>query len=96
MRIVNTQTQQAMTKKNDITKMNFRKFKDGDIIALMPYEQWCGIECASFMHLGQHGGADYNHVIRTTKPATESEYKELFDELTSIGYNIKVIKKKHF
>jgi len=45
------------------------------------------------MHMGQHGGADYCHVVQGTKLAAESEYKELFDELISVGYDLNVIKK---
>ncbi|MEP7217927.1 MAG: hypothetical protein ABI876_03375, partial [Bacteroidota bacterium] len=42
---------------------------EGDIIALMPElpSDEYGRECESFMHLGQHSGADYEHVISQTK-----------------------------
>lgn len=77
-------------------KVVFRKFKDGEIIALFPYiiANSCG-DCDSYMHVGQHSAADYSAVINTTKLATEEEYKDLLNELKSIGYNhLSVIKKK--
>ena len=46
------------------------------------------------MHVGQHGAADYSHVIATTKPAMEKEYAGLLDELRQTGYdNIKIVKR---
>jgi len=82
-----------MQKDTNITNVVFRKFKDGEIIALMPYEIELHYECLSYMHIGQHSVADYNHCINTTKLATESEYAELKKEMEFLGYNIKVIKK---
>ena len=81
------------TKKTEVTKVIFRKWKDGSILALFPYEEWSQFECASYMHLGQHSGADYNYCIRITKPATEADYLPLYNELTAIGYNLQIIKK---
>lgn len=75
-----------------MTRVIFRKYKDGDIIALFPKRG--DYMCESYMHIGQHSMADYPQVIKTTKPANESEYKELYDELVSIGYDDLVVKKK--
>lgn len=76
------------------TKVNFRKFKDGDIIALFPEIQETNKYVDSYMHIGQHGNADYNGVIKNTTPATKEEYKPLLEELLYIGYkNLKVIKR---
>lgn len=87
-----------MTSVNEIKreKVVFRKFKDGEIIALFPYSiaNSCG-DCDSYMHLGQHCAADYSAVIKATKLATKEEYKDLFNELKSIGYNhLCAIKKR--
>ena len=76
------------------TKVVFRKFPDGEIIALFPelhnyMESWL-IE--SYIHIGQHGAASY-HVVSETKLATPNEYADLKDELESIGYNLDVRKK---
>lgn len=79
------------------TEVIFRKFKDdGSLIALFPYEEWAEGSCGSYMHVGQHGGADYNHCIKASKPAKLSEYKDLKEELQSLGYVLKVIKRKQY
>jgi len=80
-----------------ITEVIFRKFKTSEIIALFPYVKDSRYFVSSYMHIGQHSGADYQHVIQTTKPATESEYMDLYNKLTKqIGYNLKVIKKASY
>ena len=76
----------------EITKVIFRKFKCGDVIALFP-EEVDGLYIWSYMHIGQHSTADYSCVVNTTKLAKEPEYLELKKELESIGYNLKVYKK---
>jgi len=84
-----------MKKDNYITEVVFRKFKDGTIIALFPYEfsDRNGYFCISYMHLGQHSSTDYTHVISKTKSVKEDEYNSLLRELESIGYNLIVIHK---
>jgi len=76
-----------ITEIEPVVTVIFREFKNGDVIALFPYEltNYC---CASYMHLGQHSLADYNHVISTTTPATN--FEGLKNELESIGYKLKV------
>lgn len=86
---------------NPITEVIFRKFKSGkkEIIAVFPYD--IGIKfgnCSSYMHVGQHGDCNYNHIINITKPAKEEEYSDLKRELENYGpkeanYNLKVIQK---
>lgn len=50
--------------------------------------------CQSYEHIGQHGAATIDFYLKDTRPATPEEYKDLLDELTSIGYdNVKVCKK---
>ena len=73
----------------------FRKFKkEGDIIALFPYED-CDDQgnCTSYQHYGQHGAADYSYCIRITKPASPKEYGPLKKELENIGYELEVKKR---
>lgn len=41
----------------------------------------------SYMHMGQHGPADYARVINKTIPARRHEYQELWDRLFSLDYN---------
>ena len=76
----------------DQTLTIFRKFKEGEIIALFPEMREPHGLCMSYMHLGQHGSADYG-IIRITKPATPEEYSDLKTELESIGYNLKIRRK---
>lgn len=78
-----------------MTKVIFRKFADGDIIALFPEEVFAGYLVSSYMHIGQHSEADYNAMIAVTKPASEKEYAALYKELQQVGYDdLKVIKRK--
>lgn len=71
-----------------MTKVIFRKFSDGEVIALFP--EMPGImnpaTCQSYVHYGQHGSASAG-LSRCTKPAKESEYAGLLRELVSIGYD---------
>ena len=77
------------------TPVIFRVWKDklGDVIALFPTVKEYGHCCESYMRVGQHGAADYHHVIRSTRPAKEEEYTSLKKELESLGYNLKVYQK---
>lgn len=72
-----------------MTRVVFRRYPDGQLIALFPDIPWSGqrSETTSYMHIGQHGAADYSHVVATTKPATEGEYGDLLAELKAIGYD---------
>jgi hypothetical protein len=82
---------------NQVTDVIFRKFKDGDIIALFPYEidNYHG-DCLSYMHIGQHGGANYWHCLTITKPAMINEYEPLMRELISIGYELRIRQKINY
>ncbi len=82
-----------MIKDKHKTKVVFRKFPEGDVIALMPEddsasEGWI----MSYQHIGQHGDAHPDCLI-DLELATPSEYADLKKELESIGYNLKVSKK---
>ena len=73
-------------------KVVFRIYPDGQVIALFPEESDKRTGgTMSYMHIGQHGDADYHGVIQQTKPATEAQYLPLFNELKSIGYKLKNI-----
>jgi len=90
-----------MKKDTYITEVIFRKWnrKDfkGDIIALFPYDVWSYRgDVTSYEHIGQHGGAEYNHCINMTVPAKEEDFKDLKEELEYIGYNLKVINKRNY
>ena len=82
-------------KQVETTKVIFRKYKDGEVIALMPEEKWSDGCVTSYAHIGQHSGADYNKVMRDTKPATADEYASLYNELKQVGYlHLQVIQRK--
>jgi hypothetical protein len=74
---------------NRVTPVIFRKFRNGEIIALFPFHAGNndGYTCQSFIHVGQHGSADPGLVMRMTKPATMDEAWELVVELTSAPYS---------
>ena len=60
-----------------MTKVVFRRYPDGQVIALFPDIPWSGRrgEITSYMHVGQHGAAD------------EKEYRNPLSELRAIGYD---------
>jgi hypothetical protein len=67
----------------------FRRWREGGgVIALFPElpADAHGHFCDSYMHVGQHGGADYHGVVRYTAPATPEESAALAAELIRIGY----------
>ena len=72
-----------------ITLVVFRRWKsNGGIIALFPelpsdYQGWY---CDSYERVGQHGGADYQGVIRATIPVSNEDASDLFRELERRGY----------
>lgn len=78
------------------TKMVFRRWRNDEqeLIALMPEEPADpnGSLCQSYMHVGQHGAADYEHVMAETVPVSresvDSDLLQLMDELKERGYRI--------
>lgn len=80
------------------TKVIFRRWSDaqgGDVIALFPelasnYGNPHQVE--SYMHVGQHGGAD-PAIVENTRLATPEEYAPLKAELERIGYVLRIAKK---
>jgi hypothetical protein len=78
------------------TDVLFRQYKDGDIIALFPHNADRHGNVESYMHIGQHSMADYGGVQMCTTPAKENEYTDLKSELKSIGYNLRIIKRRNY
>ncbi len=74
-------------------KVVFRKFNDGQIIALFP-ELPCDNRgnITSYMHIGQHAPAS-RFIVHDTKPANPEEYADLHAELLRIGYDLEIRKK---
>ena len=82
--------------KKDIkkTKVIFRVFKEGEVIAIFPEELGTHdhFTCASYMHIGQHASCD-PEIRRITRLAKPEEYADLKAELESIGYNLDIKKR---
>jgi len=73
------------------TDVIFRYWR-GSVIAIFPDEpgDMNPATCLSYKAIGQHGSCDPVFVIQNSKLATKEQYGRLFDELTSIGYNLKI------
>lgn len=76
----------------ETTKVVFRKFKDGMIIALFPELVEGPGMIMSYEHVGQHGVASVL-IVGDTKPASPSEYDALYKELEGLGYRLEVRRK---
>lgn len=79
----------------EVLRVVFRKFNDGEIIALFPqFTNKKRYTIDSYMKIGQHGECD-PLIVHVTKLAKENEYKELLNEIKNIyhEYDIKVMKK---
>lgn len=71
------------------TRVYFREFPEGDVIALFPDDIWDHDgNIASYQHIGQHGAAN-PELINELKPA--KNYAALKAELERIGYVLDVI-----
>jgi len=75
-------------------KVIFRKWPDGDVIALFPQiaASVDGCLCESYMHPGQHGVSSPG-IVNRTRPATPKEFIKLKRELRQIGYNPVTVKR---
>ena len=82
----------------DFTPVIFRMWKDGEVVALFPtILADLDHNCSSYLHIGQHGAADYNYVISQTQSATEEDYQPLLKELEMVGYDdLKIFSKAQF
>jgi hypothetical protein len=80
----------------ELTVVVFRKWRDtkaagNGVIALFPCQS-IGARpfCESFEHIGQRGAADYDMVMKRTRPATPAEYEPLKRELESAPYDYRL------
>lgn len=74
-------------------KVIFRKFRDGDVVALLPEVEANRGNVMSYMHVGQHSEASV-FIVDDTRPAQPSEYAPLLRELQSIYDNALVVAKR--
>lgn len=89
----------------DLSKANYRDLaihavifrvlthepQKGEVIALFPLMPEPNGLVNSYMHIGQHGAADYAGMIRQSRKATPAEYAALYRELTSAPYYYNLI-----
>lgn len=83
-----------ITYQKDFKPVIFRKFKDGNIIALFPSMPWGENKnnCMSYQHIGQHGEASID-IISDTIPAKQEEYNSLLHELQQTYDDLRVYQK---
>lgn len=69
------------------TPVIFRKYTDGEIIAVFPYEPGTNdpATCSAYVHNGQHVSVDPVAVVKRTTLATYGEYDPLRKELEASG-----------
>jgi hypothetical protein len=74
----------------------FRKWRNGgDIVAIfpeIPATNHPSGGCLSYQHVGQHGAC--GDITHCTDPASEAEYAPLARELESIGYSLKIVRRR--
>lgn len=81
---------------NEPTKVIFRKWPNGDIIAIFPEVAGDanGVYCRSYEQIGQHGAVDAQGLVSSrTAPAKPDEYADLKAELEIIGYTLAIISR---
>lgn len=76
------------------TKVIFR-FWLGEVIALFPeiVADQSPYYCLSYQHIGQHGACCPVPIVAHSRPATKKEWRPLYDELTRIGYKLRIMKR---
>lgn len=76
--------------RSEKTVVVFRKFPDGEIVAIFPYVIDAPHRVMTYMHVGQRSNMDYHRVVSDTRPAKAREYASLLKELTQIGYDLDI------
>lgn len=79
--------EESVNEGDDTVKVIFRKFPEGDVIALFPEEDQGRGLIGSYMTVGQHSDASKS-LITELEPASKEEAAKLADELKSIGYDV--------
>lgn len=80
---------------DDVTPVIFRKFPDGDVVAMFPTEPGSAqnpFTCSSYMHARQHSAIDIG-LGKRIPLASRAEFAPLKKELEGLGYKLKVITK---
>ena len=73
------------------TKVVFYKEKDNEVFAIFPELFGHNANLVTgYSHIGQHSAYSKDY-YKDLEEASWEEYKDLYEELTSVGYNLKVI-----
>ena len=87
------------THKTDVIfRVDTTKDWKGTVLAILPHqvETYDGA-VAVYEQRTCHGTGSYDHMVRTSRLATESEYAEIKREMeVNYGYNFNVIKKRNY
>ena len=77
------------------TKVLFRKWHNGDVIAIFPdvLADMSPHHCSSYERAGQHGAACPDICRDLTDPATPAEYADLAAELAWLNYDLAPVKR---
>ena len=75
-----------------VDRVIFRKWPSGGVIAILPDNEANPGRVDMYEHIGQHGEGDPG-IVNITTPAKPHEYSALHEELTSIGYDLRVMKR---
>ena len=70
----------------------FRKWHDSNVIALLPNNEANLGMVDMYEHIGQHGEGSPS-IVSHTSLAKPEEYADLLEELISIGYDLRVMKR---
>ncbi len=82
-----------MRNNNELTEVCFRKEKDGETLAVFPYLSYRNYTITCYAHIGQHHTCTWPYVQECTKKAKPEEYQNLYKELVSIGYQLRILQK---
>lgn len=73
-----------------------RQTREESCLAVFPtMKKLCNTRVVCYAHFGQHDTCVYDYYIHT-KPATKEQYKDLLNELHSIGYKDLRVYKRWF
>jgi hypothetical protein len=72
-------------------KVKFVTSKNGEVTAVLTDHPYNHALTTCYSHIGQHGGCDAGWV-KAQRKSTPEEYADLLAELTSIGYDVAIVK----